>query len=194
MAPINRLRRPRSTLFALLALCVTAPAAAQDRVTATSGDPAVIAQIRARFAEIGRESSSYRQTTRDLHGFSLEGGGLKGFFRGAELRKLEARFYGEMWRAREEYYFAGDSLFFVYTVHEGYDQPLSGNVRVTVEHRYYFDGDRLIRRVVTKRPHDEHEWFTNGDSVPDLLARAKLLRACAAARSTDPPECSAPER
>jgi hypothetical protein len=193
MATIDRLRRPRTTV-ALLALCVAAPAAAQNGVTAASGDPAVIAQIRARFAEIGRESSTYRQTTHDLHNFSLEGGELKGFFRGDELRKLEARFYGEMWRAREEYYFAGDSLFFVYTVHEGYDQPLSGNVRVTVEHRYYFHGDRLIRRVVTKRPRDEHEWFTNGDSVPDLLARAKVLRTCAAARAAEPPECTAPER
>jgi hypothetical protein len=181
-------------MFVLLALCVTRPAAAQDRVTATSGDAAVIAQIRARFAEIGRESSTYRQTTRRLDGFSLEGGELKGFFRGAELRKLEVRFYGEMGRAREEYYFAGDSLFFVYTVHEAYTEPLSGKVRVTVEHRYYFHGGRLIRRIVTKWPRDEHEWFTDGDSVPDLLANAKLLRACAAARSAEPPECTAPER
>jgi hypothetical protein len=65
---------------------------------------------------------------------------------------------------------------------------------VTVEHRYYFHGDRLVRRVVTKRPPNEYEMSSDGDSVPDLLTNVKLFRACAAARATEPPECSAPER
>src|SRR3712207_3137467 len=118
MPTMDRIRRARA-LFALLAVCATAPAAAQERVTATSGDPAIIARIRERFAEIGRELPTYRQTGHPLD-YSLEGGSLTGFYRGSELRKLEATMYGEMWRGREEYYFWGDSLFFVYTLHEGY--------------------------------------------------------------------------
>jgi hypothetical protein len=174
---------------------MTLPAAAQNTVTATSGDPAIIAQIRMRFATIERDSSTYRRTAHGLHGFSLEGGRLEGFYQGTELRKLKAQFYGEMWRGSEEYYFWDDRLFFVYAVVERYDQPLSGRVRVMEQYRYYFHDDRLIRLTVTQRPPDvENALRPEGESAEELLSRAKLLRACAAARSSEPPECVARER
>jgi hypothetical protein len=174
---------------------MTLPAAAQETVTATSGDPAIIAQIRQRFATIQRDSASYRRTTRNLQGFSLEGGELEAFFQGTQLRKLKAQFYGEMWRGSEEYYFWDDRLFFVFAVLERYDRPLSGRVRVTVEHRHYFHDDRLIRRVVTQRPRDEEEGLlTEGESAAEILSMVKRLRACAGAQSSEPPECVAPER
>jgi hypothetical protein len=191
--PMRRIRRAYR-IGALLALCAGVPAAAQENVTASSGDPAVIARIRARFAAIERESPTYRQTSRDLRGYSLEGGQLEALFHGDELRKLTARFYGEMWRGREEYYFWADSLFFVYAVVEGYDRPLSGDVRVTAEHRYYFHDGRLIRRVFTQRPRDEDAGpYAKGETASELLANAKMFRACAAARAAVPPECVARE-
>jgi hypothetical protein len=97
-------RFTRAVLVAAsIALAAAHPAVAQA-VTATSGDPRVIARVRARFAEIEREAPTYRRTTRELQGFSLEGGKLVGFYRGSELRKLSAHHYGESGEATEEYY------------------------------------------------------------------------------------------
>ena len=173
------------------------PALGQQAVTATSGSPAAIARIRAEFAAIEREAPTYRQTTHELHGFSLEGGELTGFYRGRELRKLHAHLYGETWQGTEEYYFADGRLIFIHTVQERYEMPFAENGRVLwkIEHRFYFDEGRLIRRIRGVRPapgrgddlSDYDPW------VPMLLRKAELFAACAAAAGTDPPQCTAPE-
>lgn len=190
-----RLRRsPLAGAALLLALCVAAPVCAADAqaqaVTATSGDPAAIARVRAEFAAIEREAPAYRRTTHDVMGFSLEGGELTGFYRGNELRKLHARLFGETWRGTEEYYFAGGQLIFVYVVHERYDEILSGRVQYRMEHRFYFDRGRLIRRVRTQHPAAGDQSAFDPE-LPALLRNARLLAACAAAAGDDPPECTA---
>jgi hypothetical protein len=170
------------------------PAPGQQTVTATSGSPAAIARIRAEFATIEREASAYRQTKHDVHDFSLEGGELRGFYRGRELRKLHARLFGESWRGTEEYYFAGGRLIFIHVVYERYDEPMSGRVQRTIEHRFYFDGSRLIRRIRTVRPAAGSDDLSMYDpELPVLLRKAELFAACAAAAGTDPTECTAPE-
>jgi hypothetical protein len=182
----------------LLIACASAavrPASAQDAVSATSGSPAVIARIRAGFAEIQGDAPRYRQTKHDVVDFSLEGGELTGFYRGRELRKLAVRLYGESWRGTEDYYFSNGRLIFIHTVQERYDEPYSGRVQWTIEHRFYFDGGRLIRRIRTVRPAPGR-----GDDLSDydpdvgiLLRKAALFAACAAAAGENPPQCTAPE-
>jgi len=181
----------------MLALCASgaaSPGSAQQRVTATSGAPAAIARIRARVAEIEREAPGYRRTTHDLYGFSLEGGELAGLFRGRELRKLAARLLGETWRGTEEYYYSGGRLIFIHVVHERYGEPMSGHAASTIEHRFYFDGGRLIRRVRTQRPAAARDLTQFDPELPKLLRTARLFAACAAADGRDPPACTAPER
>lgn len=179
-------------LALLAAACAASPALAQ--VSATSGSPAAIARIRAEFAAIEREAPSYRRTTHDVWGFSLEGGELQGFYRGSELRKLAARLYGESWRGTREYYFSGGRLVFVYVVTEVYDQPMSGNVRARVEHRLYFDGGRLIRQVRSQHPSGAGDLSGYGADPATVVRDARLFAACAAASGAEPPECTAPER
>jgi hypothetical protein len=189
--------RVRSLCHAVLLIACAAarPATAQEAVSATSGSPAAIARIRAQFAEIQRDAPRYRQTTHDVHEFSLEGGELAGFYRGRELRKLAARLYGETWRGTEDYYFADGRLIFIHTVHQRYDGLLSGRVQWTIEHRFYFDGGRLIRHVRTVRPApgrgDDLSMYD--PDVATLLRKARLFAACAAAPTGDPPQCTAPE-
>lgn len=179
----------------LLAVAAAArPALGQQAVTATSGSPAAIARIRAEFATIERKASTYRQTKHDVYDFSLEGGELTGFYRGRELRKLHARLFGESWRGTEEYYFANGRLIFIHVVHERYDEPMSGRVQRTFEHRFYFDGGRLIRRIRTVRPASGSDDPSIYDpELPVLLRNAELFAACAAAAGDDPPECTAPK-
>ncbi|HVG45672.1 MAG TPA: hypothetical protein VM890_13115, partial [Longimicrobium sp.] len=168
---------------------------AQQGVTATSGAPAAIARVRAGVAAIARETPGYRRTTHDLQGFSLEGGELRGLYRGRELRKLEARLFGETWRGSEEYYFAGGRLVFIHVVHERYAEPMGvGGVVATIEHRFYFDGGRLIRRVRTQRPPAARDLAQFDPELPTLLGNARLFAACAAAAGRNPPACTAPDR
>jgi hypothetical protein len=71
-----------------------------------------------------------------------------------------------------------------------------GGVQATIEHRYYFDGGRLIRRVRTQRPANAGEDMSAYDPDLDALLRdAELFAVCAAAPAgPDRPECTAPER
>lgn len=168
-------------------------ASAQDAVTASSGSPAAIGRIRTVFTSVERNAARYRQTVHDLQEFSLEGGVLHGFYDGAELRKLAAREFGESWRGTEEYYFSRGQLVFIYVVHERYDEPMSGRVRARIENRYYLESGRLIRRVRTQTPSTVQEDLSSFDpKLPDLLTSAKLFAACAAAKGTNPPACTAP--
>ena len=192
---IRRARRFARTVLvtAGLALGVVRPADAQEAVTATSGDPATIARIRALFAEIERETPAYRRTTHELRGFSLEGGELVGFYRGSELRKLAARHFGETGQATQEYYFSDGRPVFVHVVDSRYDEPLSGRVVFRTEDRYYFDGGRLIRHVRAHHPAAEEEDDPEplDSSIPYLLKTAERFAACAAATGSEPPECTA---
>lgn len=176
---------------AALLLAVCASGADAQAVSATSGSPQAIARIRQQFAAIEREAPAYRRTVHNVHGFSLEGGELTGFFRGGELRKLHARLFGETWRGTEELYFADGRLVFAYVVHERYDEPLSGRVQSRIEHRLYFDGGRLIRRVRTQRPASEDLSMFDPD-LPALLRDAELFAACAASPDPQAPQCTAP--
>ncbi len=184
---------PPFLILAAFALGAARPAAAQRAVTATSGDPGAIARIRALFAEIEREAPTYRRTTHDVWNFSLEGGELEGFYRGRELRKLRATLYGETWRGTEEYYFSGGRPVFIYVVHGRYDERMSGRVQHRIEHRYYFDGGRLVRLVRTQHPRAGEDLSMFDPYLPGLLENARLFAACAAATGAEPPECTAPD-
>jgi hypothetical protein len=198
LRPFSRSWRFARTVLVAAACTLAAvhPIDAQQRVTATSGDPGVIARIRAQFAEIEREAPTYRRTTHELQGFSLEGGKLVGFYRGSELRKLAAHHYGESGEATEEYYFSNGRPVFIYVVDSRYDELLSGRVRYRTEDRYYFDGGRLVRRVHTPDParDDEEDPPMPDPDLPDLLKTAERFAACAAATGSEPRECTAPDQ
>jgi hypothetical protein len=180
----------------LLVVCAAArPAQAQEAVSATSGSPAAIARIRAEFAEIQREAPGYRQTKHDVQGFSLEGGELTGYYDGSELRKLHAQLFGESWQGTDDFYFADGELIFIHTVQLRYEEAFSSRLAWTIEHRFYFDGGRLIRRIRTVRPAPgpDVDISIYDPDVPSLLRDAELFAACAAAAEPDAPACTAPD-
>jgi hypothetical protein len=185
---------PRALLLAACVSGAARAAAAQQAVTATSGSPRAIAEIRARFAEIEREAPRLRRTRHDLQNFSLEGGELEGFYRGGELRKLKARLYGETWQGTEEYYFSSGRLIFVHLVQNRYEEPMSGIGKRRIEHRFYFDGGRLIRLVRSQHPRATEDLSMFDPELPTLLRNAELFAACAAGTGPEPPACTAPER
>lgn len=125
--------------------------AAHESPPATAGsggrgeDP--ILSVRERYAAINRGSAKYRKVTKELSGFSTEGGELVAYFDGPSIVKLTANHLGETGRALEEFYYRDGKLIFVFRRLDTYDAPLSGRVSKTVEDRFYFRDDRLIRWV-----------------------------------------------
>lgn len=110
------------------------------------------------------------------------------------FEKLHARLFGETWQGTQDYFFADGRLVFIHVVYERYDEPMSGRVQWTIEHRFYLDGGRLIRRIRTVRPPAGSEDLSMFDpELPALLRQGELFAACAAAAGIDPPECTAPE-
>lgn len=164
----------------------------KDRVTATSGDPARIAAIRAHFNTVERELPGYRRASRELDGFSLEGGNVEGAFNGDDLRKITARHSGESWRGTEEYYFRDGALVFVYVVHEVYDEETMSRVDARVEHRLYYDGGRLIRRIRTVHPASyPHDLSPRDPDLEQVPVDAKQFAECVRATEAEPAACVA---
>ena len=192
-------RREALRAFALIVTITAAPPAAaqatlpvqkQQAVTATSGNPVRIAAIRTRFTTIQGELPTYRKVQRELEGFSLEGGNVEGAFHGDDLRKITARHFGETWRGTEEYFFDGGELFFVFIVHEVYDEEVPGKVDARIEHRLYYDRGQLIRRVRTVYPAGyPHDLSARDPDLEEIAEYAEQFAACVRATGTAPAAC-----
>lgn len=106
-----------------------------------------IQTIRRQYAAINKRIRRYRKVKKELSGFSLEGGELVAYFDGPAIVKIVATHYGEGGRAFEEYYYSNEQLIFVYRKDFTYNRPVSGKVVKTIENRFYFYDDRLIRWI-----------------------------------------------
>jgi hypothetical protein len=173
-------------------MSAVSPAAVQ--VTATSGDPRIIAAIAASVEEIDRDTRRYTVTTHKLEGYSTEGGELRAFLAGTAVRRMTVQSYGKSGRAEEDFYFSGDQLVFVRELTELYDRPLSGRVRVRIEHALYFNAGQLIRQIRTQTPALPAENFGAWDpNISQLLVIAKEFVTCAQATNRES-TCVAPAR
>jgi hypothetical protein len=140
------MKRVRTVSLALLLpLCLLFVAGNGLASTPQSADP--IQSIRQQSAAINRGARRYRKVTKELSGFSLEGGEMTAYFKGPEIVKIVANHFGEMGRATEEYYYSQGKLIFVFRKDYRYSYPMSGKVVATRENRFYFENDRLIRWV-----------------------------------------------
>ena len=127
------------SVMALLAVLASSEARAQG--------PDSIQTIRQQYAAINRNAARYKKVKKQLLGFSAEGGELVAFIQGPSIVKITATFYGEMGRARDEYYYSNNKLIFIYRRQSHYNSPLTGKVVRTTENRYYFKDDKLIKWI-----------------------------------------------
>ena len=71
----------------------------------------VIRQIDAERSAIDRSLGRYRVVEKDFLEYSTEGGSLKAYLDGDEVRKIVATFYGHSLRSDDEYYYSeGEEL------------------------------------------------------------------------------------
>lgn len=166
-------------VIVLLVGLVSVEAKAQ---AAQSPDP--IQNIRRQYASINRNLAKYRKVKKSLLGFSAEGGELIAYFNGPAIMKISATFYGEMGRMTEELYYSNDKLIFIFRKRSNYNAPLSGKVTSTVENRYYFKDDKLIRWIGEDGGLVAASAPEFGQSEQRLLASSKQLTE--GARSKNP--------
>jgi hypothetical protein len=153
-------------------LLATASARAADSTV-----EAQIKTIRARYAQIEKGLKDCRQVKRDLPDESAEGGELIAYFKDRSVEKLSATFFGEMGKAKEEYYFWNSELIFVFRTEWHYTKPMSGVTKSKTEQRFYFADGKLIRwlnpdKEVTADP-------VKAERESKLLASSKKYRAMA---------------
>jgi len=132
-------RIPAIFLLALFILSAHGSAKAQSE--------AAIETIRQHYAAINKNVTLYRRVKKDLSGYSAEGGELIAYFHGPTIMKIAATFFGETGKTTEEYYYWDGKLIFVFRQESHYDKPLSGKVVSTIENRFYFRDDKLIRWI-----------------------------------------------
>ena len=142
----------------LIALAADVAGAAAPQPSAAGGadTAAMVASIRRHYQAINGQQAGYRKIQADLSGYSEEGGELTGYYDGVKIRKIVARFFGETGQLLEEYYFAADTLVFMYSDQQEYTEPLpasKGKVKSSRQNRYYFTAGRLLQWLdETKRP------------------------------------------
>jgi hypothetical protein len=138
--------------------------------------------IRQQYTAINKRVGKYRKVKKRLSGFALEGGELTAYFQGPAIMKIVAMHYGEGGRTLEEYYYRDGKLIFVFEKVFQYDRPLSGKIVSTVENRFYYDDDKLIRWLDEKgqpatvdaehRALKSNEWLSNSTRFL-MAARSK---------------------
>jgi hypothetical protein len=178
----------------------TTPAAAASRPpdsiapaigTAQPGEGAAIARIRLHFMQIEREHADYQCRSLDLYDFSAEGGEVEACYSAGQLRRLNAIYYGEGGRMRENYYFWNDTLEFLFRQDEDYSAHLSGKVVRSREDRFYWDGGRLIRWLNPAQVAEDVNSATAVAEASKARALGEHLARCAANLSDS--SCTAPD-
>lgn len=134
-----------------------------------------ITVIRAHVDRADRQEKTFRTVERNLEGFSTEGGVLTGWFRGGELVKMTARYFGESGKATEEFYLQKGVPIFVLRTDFGYDNQRSAKVVSREQTRYYWNKGVLVR-VLGTAGGKNHVLVTD---VPTVRTKAQELAALA---------------
>lgn len=137
-----------------------------------------VVSIRAEVTAINKSAKSYKKTTKDIEGVSLEGTQATYFVSGKGLRKITAKMYGETFRATGEYYFQGEELIFAYEKMNKYNGSFaSKNLKVVKveEKRLYFSGGKMIKLLAGKVnvKSGSEQWEESEKDMVDLVKTLK---------------------
>lgn len=110
--------------------------------------------IKERFKTINDNASTYKDKSVDITDMSSEGGILTFYSKDNKIMKMNLKLAFEMGNSSTEYYFWDNELFFIYDKIENYDMPMyieGSKVKETLENRYYFKDDKLIKWLDTNK-------------------------------------------
>lgn len=137
-----------------------------------------ITAIRAEVTAINKNEKSYKKTTKDVEGISLEGTEATFYVSGKGLKKIVAKMYGETYRATIEFYYQGEDLIFAFKKTEKYNGSIGmKNLKVAsiTEERLYFSDAKMIRYLLGKKniKSDSVEFDETAYSMVEISDRLK---------------------
>lgn len=173
-----------SVVAIVLSVVGSFTAAAEDRD---------ISWIRSEYRTVRESIENFSKTEEFIVGRSSEGA-LATAYQDArgEVQLIDVTYYGEMGRTRYELYYAGVQAFFVLKQDFAYNAPFyMGAERtneeglpdeqaftraktVLQEHRFYFDGDRLIR-YIGPNPASSSDSFSSEETGEQIRKHAQEL-------------------
>jgi hypothetical protein len=97
------------------------------------------------------------------------------YYKGKEIKKIAATYFGETGKALQAYYFLNNKLIFCYCVDYHYNMPISekggGKIRSTTEERFYLDNGKIF--LIKKKP-SVSDYFNEFPTDP-LKAAKRLI-------------------
>jgi len=171
---------PIATLALLMVWGSRRPDASPIIHRATQADTA-IARIRREYAAVNAILPRCVARRQDVFGMSLEGGEMRFYRCGGEIRKIVATYYGETGQARSEWYLSGERPFFVHRTDLEYDRPF-GKVAGRSETRVYLRGGEMLRWMEdgrargTASPEAREKLGELTAEITELLDRARTGR------------------
>jgi hypothetical protein len=118
-------------------------------------DTAKINFIKTQYADINKNLKSYKRIEKTDTAETTEGNEVLLYYKGNEIKKIAAIYYGETGKALQEYYFYDKKLIFCYFADYRYDIPIyvnNGKVKIVSpeEKRCYLDDGKLF--LVKQKP------------------------------------------
>ena len=114
-----------------------------------------VASIRADVELINENAANFRRETRQVEGLSLEGAEAVYFVSRGQVKKANAKMFGETFRATAELYYKNGELIFAFQRLEKYDTHIAANpppkVAQVFETRVYYSGGKAIRVIEDKK-------------------------------------------
>ncbi|WP_259068696.1 hypothetical protein HDF24_07275 [Mucilaginibacter sp. X4EP1] len=114
----------------------------------TKVDTARLSFIRTQYAHINDNLKLYKKKTIEDTAKTTEGNEVVRFYKGPEIKKIKAMYYGETGKALDEYYFYNGKLIFYFKAEYHYNMPINVNgskITSVKETRYYFNDDQLVK-------------------------------------------------
>lgn len=176
--------RTCSVVAVVLSVVGSFTAAAEDRD---------ISWVRSEYRAVREGIENYSKTEEFIAGRSAEDALATAYQETqGEVRLIDVTYYGETGRTRYELYYAGGQVFFVLKQDFAYNAPLYMSAErtkedglpddqafdhaktVLQEHRYYFDGDSLIR-YKGPNPASSSDRFPSGETGEQIRKHAQEL-------------------
>ena len=121
---------------------------------AQKADTAKLNFIKGQSAEINQNLKSYRKTEKTDTIKTAKGNKVLCYYKGNEIRKIAATYYGEAGKETDEFYFSNHNLIFCEYIDYRYNMPISekngGKIASTTEERVYLSNGKTF--LVKKKP------------------------------------------
>ena len=138
----------RSWILLQFFLCMLLSIPSLGQAVPKNNNETDILEINRLCEKINTDTSKFTVSQKDIFGLSSEGGYLRTYHEGKNLRKAILTLFGENGQSTEEYYLSDNKLIYLYESGISYTEPFylkESKVKSMQTDKYFFKDDKLIR-------------------------------------------------